>query len=121
MKTIGFSEGFTSSLTAGADLGAAFTGANGNDSFNGQVNTPNAPAATSTFNVGDTLTGGSGTDSLNIAVTGATGTGGTLGVGLDLQGQQDQDSPVARDGGGKSACLVVHEGLVLGMLQGGFA
>jgi hypothetical protein len=78
LKTIEFCEGFTSSLTAGADLGTAFTGANGNDSFNGQVDTPSAPAVTSTFNVGDTLTGGSGTDTLNIAVTGANGTGGTL-------------------------------------------
>jgi Ca2+-binding RTX toxin-like protein len=71
---VGGATGQTFTLTTAADGGAAFTGGNANDSFNGVINGVNGTGTT--FNPGDNLAGGGGTDKLAVSASGDNNNGG---------------------------------------------
>lgn len=76
--TASATSGTTFTLTTGIDAGTSFTGTTGNDTFVGAVRKDTGAAAVNTLNAADSMVGGSGTDTLQIAATGTDVAGQTV-------------------------------------------
>lgn len=63
LKDVGAVAGKSFTLTSGSDSGSTFAGTSADDTFNGQIS---ATAASDTFNLTDTISGGAGTDTLSL-------------------------------------------------------
>lgn len=63
LKDVGAVAGKSFTLTSDSDTGSAFAGTSADDTFNGQIS---ATASSNTFNLTDTISGGSGTDTLSL-------------------------------------------------------
>ena len=63
LKDVGAVAGKSFTLTSDSDTGSAFAGTSADDTFNGQIS---ATASSNTFNLTDTIFGGSGTDTLSL-------------------------------------------------------
>jgi len=71
--------GSTITLTTGLDLGTAFTGGTGDDTFS-SIETAVTTPATDTYTTGDSVDGGAGTDTLVVNVAGSPVGNTTAGV-----------------------------------------
>ncbi len=64
LKDVGAVAGKSFTLTSNSDSGSAFAGTSADDTFSGQISA--ATAASNTFNLTDTISGGAGTDTLSL-------------------------------------------------------